>query len=56
MGRSTRFARKDPGSVKRLLLMLCSAAALAAPRDRAARAGRHLHMAMDTSKSTDGWT
>jgi hypothetical protein len=43
--------------VKRLLLMLCSAAALAAPLAVAppALAGTY-PMAMDTSKSTDGWT
>ena len=43
--------------MKRLLLMLCSAAALAAPLAIAppALAGTY-HMAMDTSKSTDGWT
>ena len=43
--------------MKRLLLMLCSAAALAAPLAVAppALAGTY-HMAMDTSKSTDGWT
>jgi hypothetical protein len=43
--------------VKRLLLMLCSAAALAAPLAIAptALAGTY-HMAMDTSKSTTGWT
>ena len=43
--------------MKRLLLMLCTAAALAAPLAIAppALAGTY-HMAMDTSKSTDGWT
>ena len=43
--------------MKRLLLMLCSAAALAAPLAIAppALAGTY-HMTMDTSKSTDGWT
>ena len=43
--------------MKRLLLMLCSAAALAAPLAIAppALAGTY-HMAMDTSKSTTGWT